>query len=56
MLVLTHGRANVEEIMPYHAVALKPMPVVEFFGRSRDEQPKCKTDESVFSGGRTALG
>jgi hypothetical protein len=49
VLVLTHERASVEEIMPYHVVRLNPMPVVEMVGRSRALEPPCARDASVFS-------
>ena len=46
---MTHERATVEEMMPYHVVRLHPMPVVEMVGRSRALDPLCARHASVFS-------
>ena len=48
VLVLTHELASIDETMPYHAVALAPMPVVEFWGRARALPPQCSRETSVF--------
>ena len=49
VLVLTHERAAIEEITPYHVVRFSPMPVVEMVGRSRTLEPPCARDASVYS-------
>ena len=48
VLVLTHERASIEELMPYHSIRLGPMPVLEMMGRSRALDPTCPRDASVF--------
>ena len=48
VLVLTHERVSIEELMPYHSIRLGPMPVLEMMGRSRALDPTCPRDASVF--------
>ena len=48
VLALTHERASIEELMPYHSIRLGPMPVLEMMGRSRALDPTCPRDASVF--------
>ena len=48
VLVLAHELAAIEEIFPYLSLRLSPMPVVEMVGRSREMDPTCPRDASVY--------
>ena len=48
-LVMTHEALDIECTWPYHAARLRPLPVLELVGRTRDFQPKCKDEASVWS-------
>ena len=48
VLVLTHELAAIEEMCPYLSLRLSPMPVVEMVGRSRNMDPTCPREASVY--------
>ena len=49
-LVITHEGATREERAPYLTLALHPLPVIEMFGRSATQEPRCKKEEALFYG------
>ena len=48
-LVLVHEELDIRCAMPYHAVRLAPMPVLEMCGKSYDLEPTVKKEEAVWS-------
>ena len=46
---MVHEALDLPAHMPYHAARLRPMPVLEICGRTRDYQPKCQNEESVWA-------
>ena len=49
VLVLTHELASATEKMPYLAVRLAPIQVVECFGRAAEKPPRCPRHHAVWS-------
>jgi len=49
VLVLTHELATTAERMPYLAVRLAPIQVVECFGRAAAQYPRCRREHAVWS-------
>ena len=47
-LVLTHEEATDIEKFPYLAVMLRPLQVLEFYGRCATRDPVCLKSEAVF--------
>ena len=47
-LVLTHEDASDIEKFPYLSVMLRPLQVVEFYGRCATRDPPCRKSEAVF--------
>ena len=47
-LVLTHEGASDTEKFPYLSVMLKPLQVLEFYGRCATRDPPCPKSEAVF--------
>ena len=47
-LVLTHEEASATEKFPYLSVMLRPMQVLEFYGRCATRDPVCPEFEVVF--------
>jgi len=45
---MCHEAIDVACCMPYHAARLRPLPVLEIMGRTRDLAPVCKNEESVW--------
>lgn len=46
--MLTHEGATDVEKFPYLSVMLRPLQVVEFYGRSASRDPPCPKFEAVF--------
>ena len=47
--MIVHEELDIECAMPYHAVRLAPLPVLEMCGQSFDLEPKVKKEEAVWA-------
>ena len=45
---MVHEALDLPAHFPYHCARLRPMPVLEICGRTRDYEPKCSNEESLW--------
>ena len=45
---MVHEILDISCAFPYHATRLRPMPVLEMCGRTRDYEPPCDTTHTVW--------